>query len=115
MKITFNKLAGTFCTFALAILFVPNSTAQCGGYRNQLPTHTNWHPQFGQARLLQTAIVAEGEDDNVSIVGFWHVKFVSKGSAGIPDGAEVDADDDGHRVPGSGAPTAPPRNPVPDT
>jgi len=24
-------------------------------------------------------------------VGFWHVKFVSKGSAGIPDGAEVDA------------------------
>ena len=24
-------------------------------------------------------------------------------------------DDDGHRVPGSGAPTAPPRNPVPDT
>ena len=28
---------------------------------------------------------------------------------------EVDADDDGHRVPRSGAPTAPPRNPVPDT
>ncbi len=27
----------------------------------------------------------------------------------------VDADDDGQRVPGSGAPTAPPRNPVPDT
>ena len=27
----------------------------------------------------------------------------------------VDADDDGHSVPGSGAPTAPPRNPVPDT
>ena len=27
----------------------------------------------------------------------------------------VDAEDDGHSVPGSGAPTAPPRNPVPDT
>ena len=26
----------------------------------------------------------------------------------------VDADDDGQSVPGSGAPTAPPRNPVPD-
>jgi hypothetical protein len=96
MKITFSKLAGTFSTLALALLFVPNSTAQCGGYRGPLPTHTNWHPQLGQARLLQTALVAEGEEDNASIVGFWHVKFISDGVStgipgGVPKGAEVDA------------------------
>lgn len=98
MKITFNKLAGTFSVLALSLLFVPNSTAQCGGYRNPLPTHTNWHPQFGQPRLLRTAFVSadDSEDESASIVGFWHVKFISDGVStgipgGVPKGAEVDA------------------------
>jgi hypothetical protein len=98
MKITFNKLAGTFSTLALALLIVPNSIAQCGGYRGPLPTHTNWHTQLGQPRLLRTAFVSAGDsdDDNVSIVGFWHVKFISDGVStgipgGVPKGAEVDA------------------------
>ena len=42
------------------------------------------------------ALVAPaGQDDpdsgSQTIVGFWHVKFVSEGSEGIPDGTEVDA------------------------
>ena len=31
--------------------------------------------------------------EEAGIVGFWHVKFVSKGSEGIPDGTEIDAGD----------------------
>ena len=29
--------------------------------------------------------------DRAAIIGFWHVKFISKESSGIPDGTEVDA------------------------
>ncbi len=31
------------------------------------------------------------DDEEAAIVGFWHVKFVSFGSAAIPDGTEFDA------------------------
>jgi hypothetical protein len=99
MKTTHSILAGTFGAFVLALLLVPSSQAQCGGIRQPLPTHANWHPQPGQARLLRAALANENEydDDNVSIVGFWHVKFVSDGiTTGIPAGVihkgdEIDA------------------------
>ena len=93
MKSNYRMLAVTFGALALALLFAPNSSAQCGGLRTPAGTHASWRFQPGQARLVQTAYVPV--DDlfgfDPGIVGFWHVKFVSKGSAGIPDGAEVDA------------------------
>lgn len=95
MKTLHSTLAGTFGALVLALLFVPNSTAQCGGLSQPLPTHTNWHPQLGQARLVRAAsVTTSGEESD--IVGFWHVKFVSDGVSqgipgGVPAGAEVDA------------------------
>jgi hypothetical protein len=82
--------------FVLALSVLPNAVAQCGGLRSSLVHPSNWHPQYGQARLLRMALVAPaGQDDpdsgSQTIVGFWHVKFVSEGSEGIPDGTEVDA------------------------
>jgi hypothetical protein len=94
MKATYRTLAVTFGALALGILFVPNSTAQCGGARQPAATHTGWHYQLGQPQLIHAAFVTGsdfGTGGEAGIVGFWHVKFVSKGSAGIPDGTEVDA------------------------
>jgi hypothetical protein len=48
-----------------------------------------WGFQAGGAHLLQAALVKT--DDQAAIVGFWHVKFVSEGSTGIPNGTEIDA------------------------
>lgn len=98
MKTIHRTLAGTSAALVLALLFVPISLAQCGGIRQPSPTHTDWHPQFGKAQLLRAALGngASTESTAPSIVGFWHVKFVSDGvttgiPGGIPKGAEIDA------------------------
>jgi hypothetical protein len=80
----------------LALLMAAVSAqAQCGGLGKLGSTHTAWHPQLGQARLLRASFVTvsdpEFSHEEAPIVGFWHVKFTSEGSKGIPDGAEVDA------------------------
>jgi hypothetical protein len=89
----YKTCAATFGVFALALLFVPNCSAQCGGMRQPAPSHSSWNPQLGQAHLLRAALLTidDRDDDEAGIVGFWHVKFVSQGSTGIPDGTEVDA------------------------
>lgn len=86
-KTSFKTLAATFGALVVAFLLVPSSTAQCGGLRQPLPSHASWNLQLGQPRLLPAAF----DSDEASIVGFWHFKFVSRGSSGIPDGTEVDA------------------------
>jgi hypothetical protein len=89
-----HTLAVTLGMLALALLLVPNATAQCGGIRQPAATHTGWHYQLGQPRLQQAAFVTSSDFEiggEAAIVGFWHVKFISQGSAGIPDGTEVDA------------------------
>jgi hypothetical protein len=96
MKASYRTLAVTLGAVVLALLSVPNSSAQCGGIRQPVVSPSNWRYQPGQARLLRAAYITNDDRDDhddgpASIVGFWHVKFVSKGSSGIPDGAEIDA------------------------
>lgn len=93
MKPSYRTLAVTFGALALALLFVPNSEAQCGGLPQPKATPDYGHPQPRQAHLLQAGFVtiSDFQGDTGGIVGFWHVKFVSEGSKGIPDGTEVDA------------------------
>jgi hypothetical protein len=100
MKSMHKALAGLFTATLLSLVFAPNSIAQCGSFHPPLPTRSSWHPQLGQPHLLRAAFVtANGHnpfDDDFSIVGFWHVKFISDGvttgiPGGIPKGAEVDA------------------------
>ena len=88
MKTSFRALCITVSALALAFLLVANATAQCGGLRQLHPS--SWQFQPGQARLLQVT-ANDREGDAAGIVGFWHVKFISKGSAGIPNGTEIDA------------------------
>jgi hypothetical protein len=93
MKTSYRTLAVTFGALALALLFVPNSNAQCG-LGKPIPTHASFRYHLGQPRLLQAALITSDESVNNGIVGFWHVKFVSKGSGNTPDvpnNTEVDA------------------------
>jgi hypothetical protein len=101
MKKSYKALAAAFSGFALALLFVPNSTAQCAAFPRQGVAPADWHTQPGQSqpRLLRAAFTsndeAKGSDesrlDEATVVGFWHFKMVSIGSAGIPDNTEIDA------------------------
>ncbi|HXM10487.1 MAG TPA: hypothetical protein VN946_11110 [Terriglobales bacterium] len=99
MKASFGKLAVTFVALAVALLLVPTSFAQCGGVRQLQPQHPSMTSpgdgkgQPGRPHFMQAGFVtiSDSQDDGTGIVGFWHVKFVSEGSQGIPDGTEVDA------------------------
>jgi hypothetical protein len=98
MKTRYGRFVPAFAAVMLALLFAANASAQCGGSLQPLGHHASWHPQYGHAGL-QLASFAKGDDrydDDVSIVGFWHVKFVSDGVSsgvpgGIPAGAPIDA------------------------
>lgn len=94
MNIGTSRILPAFGALVLALSFVPNANAQCGGYTKLLPTRTNFHPQLGQARLIRAAYLP-GEDEessaSVSMVGLWHIKFIAEGNDGIPNGTEVDA------------------------
>jgi hypothetical protein len=95
MKTRYGRLAIAFGALTVALSFVPNCAAQCGGSPQPKALHKNsWFSQPGQIRFLSAAF-KPGDDENPgrepSIVGLWHVKFVSKDSSGIPDGTEVDA------------------------
>jgi hypothetical protein len=99
MKTTYSTLAGTLGALVLALIFVTNSAAQCGGVQVKWPTHASLNSQPGQAKLLRAGLGsgASFEGGEASIVGFWHVKFVSDGiTTGIPPGVitkgmEIDA------------------------
>jgi hypothetical protein len=112
MKTPYRTLAVTFGVLILALLFVPNASAQCGRFTNPVATHAGWHYQPEQSRLLRTAFVEDDDllDNKVPIVGLWHFKFTSKGNQaiGIPDGAPIDAGyaewhSDGTEITNSGA------------
>jgi hypothetical protein len=85
MKINFKALAATLGAVMLTTVAVPNASAVCGSAGRPSVTHSSWHSQYGEARLLA---VSEHE---AAITGFWHFKFASKGTAGIPDGTPLDA------------------------
>jgi hypothetical protein len=100
MKARYKMFVASFATLAMAFWLVPNSQAECGGFLQPLGHRTSWHPQYGQAYLLPAAVIQDDEAGaaaaDVSIVGFWHVKFYSDGittgiPGGIPKGTEIDA------------------------
>jgi hypothetical protein len=101
MKTSCNTIAAIFGGFALALLLAPNSKAQCATFPRQGVAPANWQmqPVQSEPRLLRAALTSndeangrgESNSDDGTIVGFWHFKFVSIGSAGIPDNTEIDA------------------------
>jgi hypothetical protein len=94
MKI-FRSILAASGAAVLALTLAPIAHAQCGGLRALHTAHTSWNQQLrtGQAQLVSAAFVtvSDHEREDEDIVGFWHVKFISEGSEGIPDGTEIDA------------------------
>ena len=88
MKFTRTSWVGTLAATALACFALPQAHAVCGVPAPVLrPSRFELLPA---SPLLRTA--AWEDEEAGSIVGFWHVKFVSKGSGKVaPDGAEIDA------------------------
>jgi hypothetical protein len=88
MKAAHCRLVPAVCALALGFALVTSAHAQCG-LPTKLVKPTSWHPQFGQARLLRTAVVGSVDQDDFgpSIVGMWHVTFTAQtlGGSTIPD------------------------------
>ena len=86
------KIVPALCALALATMFAPYAHAGCGLYR-PVPHPAAWQPQIASPRLV-LADFADDEDANShrpTIVGTWKEKWISQGSALLPDGAEFDA------------------------
>lgn len=102
MKSTrFLAIPASIAGLALAFLFMPSANAECGSYIKPAITHASWNVPLGKGHLLRASLVSvdgqESESEGTpSIVGMWHVHFISDGIStgipgGVPEGAEVDA------------------------
>ena len=85
-----------FFAVILTLTLAPAARAQCGQLRSLHTAPSGWHQQVlgpEQARLISAALEPGPGHELISedIVGLWHVKYVSEGSQGIPDGTVIDA------------------------
>jgi hypothetical protein len=116
MKLTLKIL--TLAAGTLVLALAPNASAECGTLSLPPVHRTGKHLENGRAYFLLTTLAAPRDqdaqyDDGPSIVGFWHVKFISDGvtsgiPGGIPNGTPVDAGysqwhSDGTEIMNSGA------------
>jgi len=93
MSLNKSKIAisSTLAIVLLGTVFVSKAVAACR--YGSSPTAGAVHPQSwqGPAQLRPSLLlVADHKEADDRIVGFWKVKFVSEGSAGIPDGTVID-------------------------
>jgi hypothetical protein len=74
-------------TLVLAVAMVPAAIAQCG-MSSKLVKPASFHQQLGSAHLLRSALGAfndgDGDGDDASIVGMWHVTFTAHTVNGSP-------------------------------
>ena len=86
---------------ALAAGMAQSAQAACGVLGVPVAKKSAWNSSYGQPRLLRVALNGgrdNDRDDGPSIVGFWHVKFISDGNnwglppgVSFPQGSEQDA------------------------
>jgi len=93
MRLADVKVVPVLSMLALATIVVPYAHAGCGLYQ---PASFNAGSQghFGSPRLLRTAFNSDDDESakhEPSMVGTWKEHWISEGTAGIPDGTQVDA------------------------
>ena len=86
------KIVPVLSALALAAVVVPYAHAGCGQYRPASFNASSQH-RFGSPYLLRASFLGEDEPAAAepTIVGTWKEHWISEGSEGIPDGAEIDA------------------------
>lgn len=82
MKTAYSRFVAALAALALALMVVPSASAQCG-MPLKLAKPASFHPQYQQPKLVRAALPYD-DDDEASIVGFWHVVFTAKTSNGSP-------------------------------
>ena len=97
MKGIVRAIAIMFGTLVLAGVMAVNAGAQCGASDGPLTSNTAtallMHSAPTKAATTTTSAPAPSTQVapvGAPIVGFWHVKFISKGTGFIPDGTVVD-------------------------
>jgi len=97
MKQMIRTMSVIFGVVLVATFFALNTNAQCGASDGQVTTAAATSLLERSAPLrnasqtrAQPAVSQQRKTEEVSIVGFWHVKFVSEGTTGIPDGTIID-------------------------
>jgi hypothetical protein len=98
MKGIVRAIATMFGTLVIASLLAVNASAQCGASDGPLTSNTATALLMHSAPVKVTAATAGAQTTaspqvapvGAPIVGFWHVKFISKGTGFIPDGTVVD-------------------------
>src|SRR5450631_657341 len=87
-----TAITGTLAIVLSGMVFVSKATAQCGypqwNKTSALEPKSSHEAAQPEPDWFLPAANQEGSDDR--IVGFWKVKFVSEGTAGIPDGTVID-------------------------
>jgi hypothetical protein len=92
MQVNLKRIALFTGAILIGSMAVSRCPAQCLGY--QPPTAERGQaPSTSGSFRAPILRISEQSDaaPAAGIVGFWHVKFVSEGSSGIPDGTEIDA------------------------
>ncbi|HVC45906.1 MAG TPA: hypothetical protein VND90_01540 [Terracidiphilus sp.] len=86
------KLVPVLSALAVAAMVAPYAHAGCGQYR-PASFNSSSQRQFGSPYLLRASFLGNDEAAAAepTIVGTWKERWISKGSNGIPDGAEIDA------------------------
>lgn len=87
---TVKKLMLIVATLALGALWVPFASAGCANPSGK--PHVSPQSWDGEADFASNFMLTSGHDDDVSIVGMWHVLFIAEGNVGPglpPDGVVV--------------------------
>lgn len=99
MKAVVRNFSVLSATLLAGTVFASGAAAQCGAAGDGHSTTNNAMSALSRSVPLRNSVktpsivsLKEGDDASVSIVGFWHVVFVSQGTTNppIPDGAVVD-------------------------
>jgi hypothetical protein len=98
MKGIVRAIATMSGTLVIASLMAVNARAQCGASDGPLTSNTATALLLHSAPVkattatpgAQTTASPQVAPVGAPIVGFWHVKFISKGTGFIPDGTVVD-------------------------
>jgi hypothetical protein len=98
MRNTIRTVLVTFGLLIAASALAVNARAQCGASDGPMTSNTATALLLRSAPLKAATATASAQSSQshqvapvgAEIVGFWHVKFISKGTTFIPDGTVVD-------------------------
>ena len=98
MRNMIRTVAVAFGMLMVATVLAVNTSAQCGASDGPMTSNTATALLLRAAPLKAATATASAQSSQsqlvapvgAAIVGFWHVKFISKGTTFIPDGTVVD-------------------------